>query len=170
MTSAILLYVFVPVEVFTMVLDTRMILLEFTGGGSLEQWRELFLARVQALAGAPLVALLCYYTIVLLAAVQPFPPAFRTHVMKHEDLMEELQAAAAQIGVTLRFERGDFEGGYCILRDQKLLLINKRLMPARKVTVIAVALSEIGLDNVYLKPAVRAFVEDEAARSLRAAQ
>lgn len=90
--------------------------------------------------------------------------------MKHEDLMEELQAAAAQIGITLRFERGDFEGGYCILRDQKLLLINRRLMPARKVTVLAVALSEIGLDNVYLKPAVRAFVEDEAARSLRAAQ
>jgi hypothetical protein len=90
--------------------------------------------------------------------------------MKHEDLIEELQSAAAQIGVTIRFERGDFEGGYCILRDQKLLLINKRLMPARKVAVIAVALAEIGLDNVYLKPAVRAFVEDEAARSLRAAQ
>lgn len=90
--------------------------------------------------------------------------------MKHEDLMEELQAAAAQIGITVRYERGDFEGGYCILRDQKLLLINKRLMPARKSAVIALALAEIGLDNVYLKPAVRAYIEDEAARSMRAAQ
>ncbi len=90
--------------------------------------------------------------------------------MKHEDLMQELQSAAAQIGVTIRFERGDFEGGYCILRDEKLLLINKRLMPTRKASVLATALHGIGLDNVYLKPAVRAFVEDEAARSTHTAQ
>jgi hypothetical protein len=89
--------------------------------------------------------------------------------MKHEDLIQELHTAAAQIGITVRYERGDFEGGYCILRDQKLLLINKRLMPVRKAAVLATALNGIGLDNVYLKPAVRAFVEDEAARSLRAA-
>ncbi|MCC6397360.1 MAG: hypothetical protein IT282_10105 [Bacteroidetes bacterium] len=55
------------------------------------------------------------------------------------------------------------------MRDQKLLLINKRLMPARKAAVLATALHGIGLDNVYLKPAVRAFVEDEAARSTRTA-
>jgi hypothetical protein len=89
--------------------------------------------------------------------------------MKHEDLIQELQTAAAQIGITVRYERGDFEGGYCILRDQKLLLINKRLMPVRKAAVLATALNGIGLENVYLKPAVREFVEDEAARSLRAA-
>ena len=41
--------------------------------------------------------------------------------MKHEDLIQELQTAAAQIGITVRWERGDFEGGYCILRDQKIL-------------------------------------------------
>jgi hypothetical protein len=89
--------------------------------------------------------------------------------MKHEDLIQELHTAAAQIGITVRYERGDFEGGYCILRDQKLLLINKRLMPVRKAAVLATALNGIGLDNVYLKPAVREFVEDEAARSMRAA-
>jgi hypothetical protein len=89
--------------------------------------------------------------------------------MKHEDLIQELQTAAAQIGITVRYERGDFEGGYCILRDQKLLLINKRLMPVRKAAVLATALNGIGLENVYLKPAVREFVEDEAARNIRAA-
>ena len=80
-----------------------------------------------------------------------------------------MQTAAAQIGITVRWERGDFEGGYCILRDQKILLINKRLMPVRKAAVLATALHGIGLDNVYLKPAVREFVEDEAARSARIA-
>jgi hypothetical protein len=87
--------------------------------------------------------------------------------MKHEDLIEELQAVAAQLNVTIRYERGDFEGGYCILRDQRLLLVNRRLMPSRKASVLAIALQEIGLENVFLKPTVRAYIEDEVARAVR---
>jgi hypothetical protein len=90
--------------------------------------------------------------------------------MKHEDLIEELQTVAAQLDVTIRYERGDFEGGYCVLRDQRLLLVNRRLLPSRKASVLAAALQEIGLDDVYLKPAVRAYIEDEFAKSLRAAK
>ena len=90
--------------------------------------------------------------------------------MKHEDLIEELQTVAAQLSINIRYERGDFQGGYCILKDQRLLLVNRRLMPSRKASVLAVALQEIGLDDVYLKPAVRAYIEDEVVRSLRAAK
>ncbi len=88
--------------------------------------------------------------------------------MKHEELIEELHALAAQLGVTIRYERGDFEGGYCILRDQRILLVNRRLMPSRKAALLAVAIQEIGLDNVYLKPVVRAYIEDEVAKAARA--
>jgi hypothetical protein len=70
--AALLLFVFVPVEVFVMVLDVRMILMEFLHGGTLPAFREVFLARITALAGAPLIAVLCYYTIIALAIFQPF--------------------------------------------------------------------------------------------------
>jgi len=70
--AAIMFFVFVPVEAFTMVIDMRMILMAFGDRGTLPALRELFLARVNALAGAPLVGILCYYTIILLAVVQPF--------------------------------------------------------------------------------------------------
>ncbi len=89
--------------------------------------------------------------------------------MKHEDLITELQDVARQLGVTVRYERGDFEGGYCILKTEKVMLVNRRLLPARKAVVLALALQEIGLDAVFIKPAVREFIEDEAARSRRAA-
>ena len=85
--------------------------------------------------------------------------------MKHDELIEELHTLAVQLGVTIRYERGDFEGGYCILRDQRLLLVNRRLLPARKASVLAVAMQDIGLDNVFVKPAVRAYIEDEVARA-----
>lgn len=89
--------------------------------------------------------------------------------MKLETLIEELQNVATQLGVTIRFERGDFEGGYCILRDQKILLVNRRLFPARKASVLAMAMHEIGLEDMYLKPAVREYIEDEIAKAARSA-
>jgi len=85
--------------------------------------------------------------------------------VKQEELIEELQSAAQQLGVTVRYEKGDFEGGYCILREQKMLLINKRLIPARRASVLALALREIGMENVFLRPALRAYIDDEAAKA-----
>jgi hypothetical protein len=87
--------------------------------------------------------------------------------MKSEELIEELHSLADQLGVTVRYERGDFEGGYCVLREQRLLLINRRLGPSRKASLLAVAMQEIGLDSVYLKPVLRAYIEDEVARAAR---
>ncbi len=85
--------------------------------------------------------------------------------MKHEQIIEELQQEATQMGVLIRFEKGDFEGGYCILKEKKMLLVNRRLMPSRKASVLAVALQEIGLENVFLKPALREYIEDEVAKT-----
>ncbi len=88
--------------------------------------------------------------------------------MKHEETSQELHELAKQLGVNIRYEKGDFEGGYCTLKDEKMVLINKRLMPTRRAAVLAVALQEIGLDNIYIKPVLREFIEDEVAKALRA--
>ena len=72
MMSAILFYVFVPAEVFTMYLDGKMIYNEFFTTADNEVFRELFLARLGALAGTPFIATLCYFTIIGLAVFQPF--------------------------------------------------------------------------------------------------
>lgn len=87
--------------------------------------------------------------------------------MRHEELIQELHEVARQLGVTVRYEKGDFEGGYCILKAQKILLVNRKLMPNRKAAVLAAAMQEIGLENVFLKPALRAYIEDEGAKLSR---
>ena len=71
MISAILFYLFVPVEAFTMYLDWRMIYNEFFTTADNQIFRELFVARIGALAGTPLIATLCYYTMIALAVFQP---------------------------------------------------------------------------------------------------
>ena len=87
--------------------------------------------------------------------------------MKHEELIEELQLLAGQLGVTVRYEKGDFEGGFCVLKEERLLLVNKRLAPNKRASVLALGLHAVGLDNIYLKPALRGYIEDETARFLR---
>ncbi len=70
--SAILFFMFVPVELYTMHLDWKMIYLEFYTPAANEQFREIFRARIMALQGVPFIALMCYYTIIALAVFQPF--------------------------------------------------------------------------------------------------
>jgi hypothetical protein len=67
MMCAILFYLFTPVEVYTIVLDVKMWLLDFNGSNDLVEFRKLFIHRLAALAGVPMIALLSYYTAILLA-------------------------------------------------------------------------------------------------------
>ncbi|MGA9120897.1 MAG: hypothetical protein WB699_16140 [Bacteroidota bacterium] len=74
--AVILFYLFVPVEIYTMILDGKMVYKEFFTTADNAVFRQLFIARVKALSGAPVVAILCYYTAIGLAVFQPFrkPP------------------------------------------------------------------------------------------------
>jgi hypothetical protein len=89
--------------------------------------------------------------------------------MTEEELQLELEQTALEMGVHIRYEKGDFDGGYCILREEKIIVVNKKLSPVKKCSVIAQALDEYGIDNVYMKPIVRTYVEDEIVRVKAAA-
>lgn len=77
-----------------------------------------------------------------------------------ENILEELKQIAIQIGARVRFERGDFKGGYCIIKKDKMIIINKLSNLQRKVYVLASALKELGLDEVYVQPKIRELIEE----------
>lgn len=84
--------------------------------------------------------------------------------MNYSQIIEELEQVARQLNLQIRYEKGDFEGGYCILKEKKILVVNKKIAEPRKAIAMALALSEFGVDTIYLKPNIRAFIEDEAAK------
>lgn len=84
--------------------------------------------------------------------------------MTPEQMAKELESLAAGSNIGIRYEKGDFEGGFCVLKDERLIVVNKKLAPSKKASILAQGLAEIGIDEVYLKPAVREFIEDELAR------
>ena len=72
MLSAILLFAFVPVEAYTLYLDAQMAYEEFFTTSDNQVFCDLFTKRVTTLAGAPVIAFLCYCTISPLAVFRPF--------------------------------------------------------------------------------------------------
>lgn len=85
--------------------------------------------------------------------------------MDYPHIIGELEEVGKQLGLELRYEKGDFEGGYCILKSQKVLVVNKRLSDARKASSLAQALAEYGIETTFIKPTLREFIEDEVARA-----
>jgi hypothetical protein len=83
--------------------------------------------------------------------------------MKADKLVEALIEAAKSIDYTVRRENGTFRGGACVVRDQRLILINRSVPFEAAAVVLARALARIGVDDQFLKPAVREIIERERA-------
>lgn len=79
-----------------------------------------------------------------------------------EDILVDLKALAAQLGAEIRFEKGDFKGGYCLLKDSKVIVINKMANLQKKVMILSMALKELGIDDIYLTPKLREFIDEMA--------
>ena len=69
--------------------------------------------------------------------------------------------------IKIRFETGNFEGGYCLLREEKMLVINRRTTIPRKNRTLSLGLNEFGLENIFISPALREAIEDEVAKAVQ---
>jgi hypothetical protein len=77
-----------------------------------------------------------------------------------EEIIQDLKSVASQLGATVRFEKGDFKGGYCLLKESKVIVINKIANLQRKAMILSVALKELGVDEIYLNPKLREMIEE----------
>ena len=88
--------------------------------------------------------------------------------MKIEDLYNELVALAKSCGVTIRREQGNFRGSHCLLRDQKIILVNKNSSFETAASIVARSLLQIiDIEQVFLSPALRNFMNREMERNKR---
>lgn len=77
-----------------------------------------------------------------------------------EDIIQDLRLVASQLGATVRFEKGDFKGGYCLIKENKVIVINKNANLQRKAIILSDALKELGVDEIYLNPRLREIIEE----------
>lgn len=80
---------------------------------------------------------------------------------KQEILISELIEVFKSIGYSVRIEKGFFKGGFCLLREQKLFLLNKNVEPTKKINFLAKNLAELEIETIFLKPEIRDIIERE---------
>lgn len=81
--------------------------------------------------------------------------------MKIKDIYNELETTANNLGIKIHKDIGRFKTGFALVNDNRTVLINKTTPLETRAVSLARALLQVGLDDVYLKPAVRQYIEDE---------
>ena len=77
-----------------------------------------------------------------------------------EEFIKDLKVLAVQLGAEVRFEKGDFKGGYCLLKESKVIVINKMANLQRKAMILSMALKELGIDEIFLTPRLRELINE----------
>ena len=81
--------------------------------------------------------------------------------MKPSAVVSAFEGVLEQLGVRVRRERGGFRGGLCVVDGTPTVVLNKLHPPEAQAAVLAAAIGERGgADALYLRPAVRAALDD----------
>lgn len=78
--------------------------------------------------------------------------------------LHELEEVIEKLGYKIRYEKGNFEGGYCLLKESHLFVINSRKEIERKIIILAKNIKELGIEGMFVKPHVREIIEKESRR------
>jgi hypothetical protein len=60
--------------------------------------------------------------------------------------LTRLEDMIAESDYTLRYEKGNFKSGFCVLKDQKIMIINKFFTTEGKINALLEILKSVKLD------------------------
>jgi len=95
------------------------------------------------------------------AKTQASKKVLMTLGMDEEEALEAFESLARKLQIDIRYEKGDFKGGLCRVGEQQVLILQKNDPAYKKLSLFARELRKLDLDNVYMMPAIRKFIETE---------
>ena len=73
--------------------------------------------------------------------------------------LNRLQDLVKESGYILRYEKGSFKSGYCVLQDKKILVVNKYFETEARITCLLEILPLLQINKPDLSEANRKFLE-----------
>lgn len=64
--------------------------------------------------------------------------------------LDKLEAVVEEAGYILRYERGSFQSGYCILEDKKVVVLNKFLQTEGRINTVIELIPQLGINTELL--------------------
>jgi hypothetical protein len=84
--------------------------------------------------------------------------------LNYETLLNQLEELAEKFGIGIRYENVSVEesssaGGFCRIKEKYVLIIQPQAPAKEKVRIITEALKMFPLGDIYVRPAVREWLE-----------
>ncbi len=64
--------------------------------------------------------------------------------------LDKLEAIPEQCGYVLRYERGTFQSGYCVLEEKKVVVLNKFLQLESRITTLMDLIPQLDINTELL--------------------
>lgn len=77
----------------------------------------------------------------------------QTTLQKIEKILEEAE-------YVIRYERGNFQSGYCILEEKRVVVLNKFLQLEGKINTLIDLIPQLTIDAALLTPETRKIYEE----------
>lgn len=84
--------------------------------------------------------------------------------MRQQEILQGLEGLLSDLSIEVRYEKGDFAGGFYRYKEKKEFILNKNLTLNQQISVLAEELRlNADLDNMYVVPALREVIENASS-------
>ena len=82
-------------------------------------------------------------------------------IMKYNQLtLNKIEKILEESEYVIRYERGTFQSGYCILEERKIVVLNKFLQTEGRVSILIDLIPQLNIDPSQLSPETRKAYEE----------
>lgn len=78
--------------------------------------------------------------------------------------LTKLEKLIEEAGYIIRYERGTFQSGYCILEQKKVIVLNKFLQTEGRINTLIDLISVLTIEPTHLSPESRKVFEELPAK------
>jgi hypothetical protein len=80
-----------------------------------------------------------------------------------QSTLDKIEKILDEVEYIVRYERGNFQSGYCILEDRKVVVLNKFLPLEGRISTLIDIIPQLKITPESLSPEVRRIYDDVVA-------
>lgn len=84
----------------------------------------------------------------------------------NQSTLNKLEKLIEETGYIVRFERGNFQSGFCILEEKKVVVLNKFLPLEGRINTLIDLLPQLQIDVEKLSPESKKVFDDSAKQQI----
>lgn len=81
--------------------------------------------------------------------------------------LDKVEKILDETGYIVRYERGTFQSGYCILESKKVVVLNKFLQLEGRINTLFDIIPQLTIEADFLTPETRKVYEEVMARQVQ---